>query len=45
MTMPLNQTLLARASNAIGPKASLAVGGLILLALLAMPLLHLLPAD
>ena len=45
MTMPINQTLLARASTALGPKTSLTVGGLILLLLLAMPLLHLLPAE
>ncbi len=45
MTMPINQTLLARASTALGPKTSLIIGGLILLLLLAMPLLHLLPAE
>lgn len=45
MTMPLNQTLLARASAKLGPQASMAIGALVLVVLLAMPLLHLLPAD
>ncbi len=45
MTMPINQTLLARASAKLGPQVSLALGGLILALLLSMPLLHLLPAE
>ena len=45
MTQALNQTLLARATAKLGPQASLAVGLLVLAVLLAMPLLHLLPAD
>ncbi|MAB97374.1 MAG: urea ABC transporter permease subunit UrtC [Pseudomonadaceae bacterium] len=45
MTMPLNQTVLARASARLGPRVSIALGGLILLILIAMPLLHMLPAD
>jgi urea transport system permease protein len=45
MTMPINQTLLARASAKLGPQAALAMGGLILALLLAMPLLHMLPAE
>ncbi|CAE6946696.1 MULTISPECIES: urea ABC transporter permease subunit UrtC [Pseudomonas] len=45
MTMPLNQTVLARTSARLGPRVSIALGGLILLILIAMPLLHMLPAD
>lgn len=48
MTMPIqpmNQTLLARASARFGPQLSLAIGLLVLAALIALPLLHLLPAD
>jgi urea transport system permease protein len=45
MTMPLNQTLLARASAKLGPQLSLGIGALVLVVLLAMPLLSLLPAD
>jgi urea transport system permease protein len=45
MTMPLNQTVLARASAKLGPRVSLAIGLLVLAILVAMPLLHLLPAD
>ncbi|MDA8484356.1 urea ABC transporter permease subunit UrtC [Pseudomonas resinovorans] len=45
MTQPLNQTLLARATATLGPRTSLAIGGVVLALLLAMPLLHLLPAD
>ena len=45
MTQALNQTLLARATAKLGPQASLALGLLVLAVLLAMPLLHLLPAD
>mgnify|MGYP003868250883 FL=1 len=45
MTMPLNQTLLARASAKLGPQVSMAIGLLVLAVLIAMPLLHLLPAD
>ncbi|PZP80561.1 MAG: urea ABC transporter permease subunit UrtC [Ectopseudomonas oleovorans] len=41
----INQTLLARASAKLGPQVSLAIGLLVLAVLLAMPLLHLLPAD
>jgi urea transport system permease protein len=43
--MPLNQTVLARTSARLGPRVSIALGGLILLILIAMPLLHMLPAD
>src|SRR5690606_13617366 len=42
---PVNKSLLARATAKLGPQASLAVGLLVLAVLLAMPLLHLLPAD
>ncbi len=45
MTMPLNQTLLARASAKLGPQVSWVIGLLVLAVLLALPLLHLLPAD
>ncbi|MBD2838497.1 urea ABC transporter permease subunit UrtC [Pseudomonas sp. JM0905a] len=45
MTQPLNQTLLARATATLGPRTSLTIGGVVLALLLAMPLLHLLPAD
>ena len=45
MSMPINQTLLARASAKLGRNAVLGLGGLLLALLLAMPLLHLLPAD
>ncbi len=41
MNQPLTLTLAQKA----GPKLSMAIGGLILAVLLAMPLLHLLPAD
>ncbi|MBF7731042.1 urea ABC transporter permease subunit UrtC [Pseudomonas sp. N040] len=41
MNQPMTLTLAQKA----GPKLSLAVGGLILAVLLAMPLLHLLPAE
>ena len=41
----LNQTLLARASAKLGPRVCMAVGVLVLALLLAMPLLHLLPAE
>ncbi|MFB4370774.1 MULTISPECIES: urea ABC transporter permease subunit UrtC [unclassified Pseudomonas] len=40
-----NQTLLARASHRLGPQVSLAVGLLVLAVLVAMPVLHLLPAE
>ncbi|QEY65160.1 urea ABC transporter permease subunit UrtC [Metapseudomonas lalkuanensis] len=45
MTQPLNQTLLARATTTLGPRTSLAMGLAVLAVLLALPLLHLLPAD
>ncbi|WP_271409411.1 urea ABC transporter permease subunit UrtC [Pseudomonas sp. Q1-7] len=45
MTQPLNQTLLARATATLGPRTSLAIGLAVLAVLLALPLLHLLPAD
>lgn len=40
-----NQTLLARASHRLGPQVSLAVGLLVFAVLVAMPVLHLLPAE
>lgn len=40
-----NQTLLARASHSLGPQVSLAIGLLVLAVLVAMPVLHLLPAE
>src|SRR5690606_40647286 len=43
--MPVNRSLLARATAKLGPQVSLALGLLVLAVLLAMPLLHLLPAD
>ncbi len=45
MTMPMNQTLLARAGAKLGPQLSIGLGLLVLTVLLALPLLHLLPAD
>ena len=36
MTMPLNQTLLARASAKLGPQLSLAIGLLVLVVLFAL---------
>ena len=45
MNMPVNQTLLARASHKLGPRLSLALGALVLAVLVAMPVLHLLPAE
>ncbi|MDP3845254.1 MAG: urea ABC transporter permease subunit UrtC [Pseudomonas sp.] len=50
MTMPLNpmppnKSLLARASAKLGPQTSLVLALLVLALLLAMPLLHLLPAE
>ncbi|MDX1724924.1 MAG: urea ABC transporter permease subunit UrtC [Pseudomonas sp.] len=45
MTMPINQTLLARASAKLGPQVSIGIGLLVLALLIALPLLHLLPAD
>ncbi|WP_010488297.1 urea ABC transporter permease subunit UrtC [Pseudomonas sp. S9] len=45
MTMPLNQTLLARTSAKLGPRLSIAVGAVVLALLIALPLLHLTPAD
>lgn len=41
----MNQPLLVTAAQKAGPKTSLAVGGAVLLLLLALPLLSLLPAD
>ena len=45
MTQALNQTLLARATAKLGPQVSLVLGLLVLAILVAMPLLHLLPAE
>ena len=45
MTMPINQTLLARASAKLGPQVCIVIGLLVLAVLVAMPLLHLLPGD
>lgn len=41
----INQTLLARASAKLGPQVSLGIGLVVLAILVAMPLLHLLPAE
>ncbi len=41
----MNQPLIVTATQKAGPKVSIAVGGLALLILLALPLLSLLPAD
>jgi urea transport system permease protein len=41
----INQTLLARASAKLGPQVSLGIGLVALAILVAMPLLHLLPAE
>lgn len=41
----INQTLLARASAKLGPQVSLGIGLVMLAILVAMPLLHLLPAE
>ncbi|MBX9753178.1 MAG: urea ABC transporter permease subunit UrtC, partial [Pseudomonadaceae bacterium] len=43
--MPLNKSLLARASAKLGPQLSLGIGALVLVVLLTMPLLSLLPAE
>lgn len=40
-----NRSLLVRASSKLGPKVSLTLAIIVVLVLLAMPLLHLLPAD
>ena len=45
MNMPLNQTLVARATRKLGTRTSIALGVVVLAVLIAMPLLHLLPAD
>ena len=41
----MNQPLLVTATQKAGPKVSIAIGAVILIVLLALPLLSLLPAD